>query len=413
VWYNEPVTAQDVPAAIARAFHEATAKKGPAIVVVPMDDWLAPFDAGRIFPAPDRVEAPQRSTVDIINEFAESLNNAKNPIIVAGAGNASDEGWDALVKLAEKTQIPVYQESFAARAGFPQDHKLFSGFLSSSRTVLRSQLASHDVILAIGAPVFRQYNFEEGEFFSSTTQVLLVTEDPEEAYRSPVSLALISHLPSSIAELSRVVNPVIELRSEVPAPREVPPNPSDGEPLRASHVLAVLAGLVAKDSIIVEETPSTRPDMHELLPATNPLGFVSAAMGGLGFGLPAAIGLRLGAPNRPVVAILGDGSSLYGIQGLWSARHYNAGVLFIILNNERYAVMDRLAERVGDGEAPWPAFSEIDFAAMAESFGVASQRIQTHDELVRILNEVVPTLRERQTPLALIINVEPENKFAP
>ena len=70
-------------------------------------------------------------------------------------------------------------------------------------------------------------------------------------------------------------------------------------------------------------------------------------MGGLGFALPAAIGLRMARPDRPVVAIVGDGSSLYAIQALWSAAHYDAGALFVILANGGYAIMDRLAEQAG------------------------------------------------------------------
>ena len=126
-----------------------------------------------------------------------------------------------------------------------------------------------------------------------------------------------------------------------------------GEPLTASHVLAALAGRLPAQAILVEEAPVDRPEIHDRLPARTPLGFVSAAMGGLGFGVPGAAGLKLALPDRPVVAVIGDGSSLYGIQGLWSAAHYRAGVLYVILSNGGYAIMDRLAERSGQ-DGPWP-----------------------------------------------------------
>ena len=119
---------------------------------------------------------------------------------------------------------------------------------------------------------------------------------------------------------------------------------------------------------MIEETPSSRPELHRRVPARANLGFLSAAMGGLGFALPAAAGLRMALPDRPVVAVVGDGSALYTIQALWSAAHYGAGVLFVILNNGRYAVMDRLAEMAG-GVPPWPAFEAIDVAGMARSLG--------------------------------------------
>nr|BFE82862.1 hypothetical protein GCM10020093_054630 [Planobispora longispora] len=128
----------------------------------------------------------------------------------------------------------------------------------------------------------------------------------------------------------------------------MPPEPPvPGEPLRAAHVLHELAVRLAPETVVVEETPSSRPDLHRLIPARRPLGFLSAAMGGLGFALPAAVGVRMAAPDRPVVAVVGDGSALYGVQALWSAAHYRVGALFVVLANGRYAVMDRLAEQSG------------------------------------------------------------------
>jgi benzoylformate decarboxylase len=177
--------------------------------------------------------------------------------------------------------------------------------------------------------------------------------------------------------------------------------------MRAEHVFAALAQRLPRDTVLVEETPSTRPDLHRWLPARMPRGFVSAAMGGLGFALPAAAGLRLGDPSRPVVAVLGDGSSLYAIQGLWSAARYGCGVLFIVLSNGRYAVMDQLARTAG-GKAPWPAFTDINIAALARSLNCPARRVTTYAELLELLDEVVPTLAERSGPLLLDISVVAE-----
>jgi benzoylformate decarboxylase len=155
---------------------------------------------------------------------------------------------------------------------------------------------------------------------------------------------------------------------------------------------------------VVEETPSSRPDLHELLPARSSGGFVSAAMGGLGFALPAAAGLRMGNPNRPVVALLGDGSSLYAIQGLWSAARYECGAFYIVLTNGRYAVMDQLAAQHG-GKPPWPGFAEIDIAALATALGCPSRRVTDHAELLAALDEVIPSLPTRTDPLLLDVRV--------
>ena len=158
-------------------------------------------------------------------------------------------------------------------------------------------------------------------------------------------------------------------------------------------------GRLPEEAIVLEEAPVDRPEIHDRLLARRPLGYVSAAMGGLGFGVPAAAGLRMALPNRPVVAVLGDGASLYGIQGLWSAAHYGAGVLYVILSNGGYVIMDRLAERSGD-VGPWPGFAEIDIAALARGFCCPAQRVTSHDELLAALDEAIPTLRTRAAAAA-------------
>lgn len=413
VWYNEPVTAQDVPAALARAHEEALTHRGPALVVVPMDDWNVPVDERHFFTAPAHVERARLAADSAVADVAALINAAKNPVIVGGAGNNTEAGWAAAVTLAERINAPVFQESFAGAPGFPQHHPLFAGFLSASRSTLRSQLGEFDLILTVGAPVLRQYNFESGLMFAPGAKVVILTETAEEAHRSPADIAVIADLAPTLAALSEKVTPMAEQRSSVTFARRPLPTPNDDEPLRASHVMGMLATRLPENVILVEETPSSRPDLHELVPAKTPLGFVSAAMGGLGFGLPASIGLRMGAPDRATVAVLGDGSAMFGIQGLWSAAHYIVGSLFIILNNDRYAVMDRLNEKHGSSTPAWPPFSEVDFAHLADSFGVEGRRLTTRDAVAAALDEVIPSLAQREKPLVLVIEVEPELTFAP
>jgi benzoylformate decarboxylase len=116
-------------------------------------------------------------------------------------------------------------------------------------------------------------------------------------------------------------------------------------------------------------------------------------------------------PDRPVVAIVGDGSSLYSIQALWSAAQYRAGALFVILANGGYAIMDRLSEQHG-GTAPWPGF-RVDIAGIAEALGCPARRISGHDELLETLDDVLPGLAEREEPLLLEVEVVPDETFAP
>jgi benzoylformate decarboxylase len=117
-------------------------------------------------------------------------------------------------------------------------------------------------------------------------------------------------------------------------------------------------------------------------------------------------------PGRPVVAVVGDGSALYQVQSLWSAARYGAGVLFVVLANGRYAIMDRLAERHGQA-APWPDFAEVRLAAIAAGLGCPARRVEEHAELLAVLDDVVPGLADRAEPLLLEVAVEADPTFAP
>jgi benzoylformate decarboxylase len=260
------------------------------------------------------------------------------------------------------------------------------------------------MILSVGAPVFRQYAYEPGPLFGDDTQVAVVTGVPAEAHVSPAALAVVG----SPAEVCKALVRRVEPRrgaSPESMPRPAPPAPPPmGAPLRASHVLAALAERLPRNAILLEECPSNRSELHARIPAREPLGFISAAMGGLGFAMPAAIGIRMAIESRPTLAVVGDGSSLYAIQCLWSAVHYRVGVLFIVLDNDGYAIMDQLASRYG-GSGPWPDFAEADISTIARGFGCEARDIEAHDGLVEALDTALPELAARESPLLLRVRV--------
>jgi len=403
---DQPVRAQDVPGALVRAHHAATSARGPALVIVPMDDWHEPAPEAHEVLGPERLLRAGAASPEAIDELAALLQDAQSPALVVGAGTDTDRGWAALVALAEHLSCPVWTEAFGARAGFPQDHPLFAGHLSPGRARLRQMLSAHDAILAVGAPIFRQYAYEPGPLVNPGTTLALVTDDPVEAHRSPSALTILAE-PSAVC---RGLVERLEARSGPqpgPFPRPAPPPPpAPGEPLRAGHVFAALAERLPADAVLVEESPSSRPELHARVPARSPLGFVSAAMGGLGFALPGTIGLRMALPDRPVLAVVGDGSSMYAIQALWSAARYGVGALFVVLANGRYAIMDKLAADTGQ-PAPWPAFDTIDIAAIARALGCEAVRVEDHAELLAQLDAILPTLARRDAPLLLDVAVAP------
>src|ERR1700751_596149 len=398
----QPVQPHDVPGAIRRAWHESTEHRGPALVVVPMNDWSAEFNADLGVSAPPTVGRAGTDAGSAVTGVVRMLDQATAPVLVAGAGADDQASWDALVDMAERLGAPVWREAFGARAGFPQDHPHFAGHLPGSRSLLRDLLAGHDVALVVGTCAFRQYVYEPGPLLPEGLAVAVISDDPDELYHSHADIAVLADPATACAAIGS------RLRERRTAPARRAPltlePPTGDEQMRAEHVFAALAERLPRDAVLVEETPSSRPDLHRWLPARMPRGFVSAAMGGLGFALPAAAGLRLGDPSRPVVAVLGDGSSLYAIQGLWSAARYACGVLFVVLSNGRYAIMDQLARRAG-GKPPWPSFDDIDIAGLALSLSCQARRATTYEELIQVLDEVVPTLAVRASPLLLDVTV--------
>ncbi|WP_344967845.1 thiamine pyrophosphate-binding protein, partial [Streptosporangium fragile] len=255
VWTDQPVRAQDVPGAVARACHEAVTARGPAIVVVPMDDWSAPAgDArpvpgdgpppgpdsssravpgraapagngaeGEVLAAAARVVRPVAVADTDLAPLVDRLAAARSPVLVVGAGADSAAAWEALTALAELLRCPVWQESFGARAGFPQDHPQFAGVLPAARSRLREALAGHDAVLAVGAPVFRQYPYEPGPLLAPGTAVAVVTDDPAEAHRSPADLAYLAS-PSAVCARLTALLPARPSAAPRP-PRSAPPAP--------------------------------------------------------------------------------------------------------------------------------------------------------------------------------------------
>ena len=411
VWVEQPLRGQDVPDAVLRAEHEAVTHRGPAVVIVSMDDWEAPAESQREPAAPARVLRGGQADPAAVEEVAALLVAADRVALVVGALADDTETWSGIVELAERLSAPVWQESFSGRAGFPQDHLLFAGHLPADRTRLRAVLEEFDAVLCLGAPAFRQYAYDEGAFAPDGVRIAVVTPDPAEAHRSAAEIAVLAAPGPVCRELARRLP---ERQGEAPAPWRAAPldPPGDGEPLAAEHVLDALAARLPSDAVVFEEAPSSRPEMLHRFAFSDPLGFFSPAMGGLGFALPAATGLRLARPDRPVAVVEGDGSALYSIQALWSAVEYGAGVLFVVLSNGGYAVMDMLARQQG-GDAAWPSVGHLDLQALAAGFGCPSRRVADYESLEAVLDEVVPTLGERDEPLMIEAVVAPVSEFAP
>jgi benzoylformate decarboxylase len=162
-------------------------------------------------------------------------------------------------------------------------------------------------------------------------------------------------------------------------PARAPPLPPNR--LTDRYLLQQIAALRPAASILVEEAPSSRAAMHDHLPILEPDSFYTCASGGLGYGLPAAVGVALARSGRKVIALLGDGSAMYSIQGLWSAAQLALPVTFVIVNNRSYRALNEFAPHFGVAAPPGTLLPNLDFCSLARAQGVEGTRVTRCSEL--------------------------------
>uniref|UniRef100_UPI00334155C6 benzoylformate decarboxylase n=1 Tax=Castellaniella defragrans TaxID=75697 RepID=UPI00334155C6 len=371
-WSVEPARAEDVPQAIARAYYMAMQPPcGPVLVSVPADDWARRCEPVR----PRRVSRAIRPDPVLLDAIGRQLDAARCPAFVLGAAVDRDGAWDDVVALAERHHAAVWMAPMSGRNGFPEDHPLFSGFLPAAREPIVGLLSGHDFILALGAAAFTYHIEGAGPHVPAGSALAQIVDDPNVAAWAPVGTAAVGSVRLGVLDLlARPAPP----RRPLPAPR--PPAPLIGANGRmtVAYVLQTLARVRTPNSIIVEEAPSARPVMQRYLPILRPETFYTMSSGGLGFGLPAAVGVALGKPDSKVIGVLGDGSSMYAIQALWSAAQWGLPITFLILKNRSYAALREFAPVYGFTAAdslPGTALPDIDFVAQAKGMGCQALRV--------------------------------------
>ncbi|SFA84069.1 benzoylformate decarboxylase [Amycolatopsis marina] len=397
-WSSEPARAQDVPAAIAHAFHVSTQHpQGPTFVSVPADDWDA-----ETTPVSTRPRIPGFGPDPAaIQELATALDSSRRPGIVAGPAVDADAAVDDLVRLAEQLDAGVWASPMSSRCSFPEDHPLFLGFLHPDRRALTHTLADHDLVVVLGAPAFT-YHVYRGEPDLPLPPLFLISDDEQVLARAPEGVGIRSTPRLAIRQLRDRLPPS---RRTPPAPMARPAQPEAAVPLSPSFVYSVLARVLPDNAIVVEETPSHRTALHEHLPITvRDTGFLTVASGTLGYGLPAAVGAAIARPERRVVAIIGDGSAMYSVQALWTAAHEHAPVTFVIMDNSQYAAVRILGEAVGGEELPGVDLHGIDFVAIAGGLGCRTHQVTEPGELSTALITALADDR----PNLIHVRIEPD-----
>ncbi|UUR08303.1 benzoylformate decarboxylase [Sphingomonas glaciei] len=376
-WAIEPARAQDVPQAIAQAYQIAMqAPRGPTFVSIPIDDWEQPAQPVAV----TRLSAKAAPDPQAMAEAAATIAKASRIAIVAGTGVASNSARDNLLALAERIDADVWIAPMAARNPFPEDHRLFRGFLPASREAIVQRLDGADCILVLGAPVFTYHVEGSGPFVPPGAALIQIGDDPAEAARVPEGIAIVADLAHALNALAGLA-PARPQGSSVRRDQPAPPPPNV---LTDTLLMSRLAALRPAGIAVVEEAPSTRGPMHDHLPMLAGDEFHTCASGGLGHALPAAVGVALARPDRPVLCLLGDGSAMYAIQGIWSAGHYTADVRFVIVNNGGYAALDQFGALFGL-EAVGSKMPGIDFVALAKAQGVPGECVSDPGDLDRAL----------------------------
>jgi benzoylformate decarboxylase len=371
----EPARPEDVPAAIARAYYVAMQPPcGPTFVSVPIDDWTHPAqplearDVSReIGPDPEAMK-----------RLAAALSASKRPALVVGPGVDRALAVDLMVRVAEKAKAAVWASPFSARCSYPERHPQFFGFLQASPVQLSDALRGHDLVIVIGAPVFTFHVEGQASIFDGSTTIFQITDDPTAAAVTPVGTSIIATMRPA---LKMLLDLLPETSREAPTGRVLPPEPAAGDPILVEFVLRTLSHAMPDDAVLVEEAPSHRPAMQKFMPMRGQDSFYTMASGGLGYSLPAAVGIALGKPGIRTVCLIGDGSAMYSIQALWTAAQHKLPLTVVVINNAGYGAMRSFSQVMQVRGVPGLDLPGIDFVKIAEGLGCDAVRVTKSSEL--------------------------------
>jgi benzoylformate decarboxylase len=419
-WSAEVRRLEDLPNAIHRAAKTALAPPtGPVFLSLPGDVLT---NEGEIeLGAPSRVAPNVRGDRTAIETAAALCAAADRPLIFAGDAVAQSGSHTEIVAFAELLGAPVYAEAVASRASFPASHPLFCGAMQRSQPAIREILARHDLLVSVGADLFALSLPSDVDALPEGLAIVHLDTDPWELAKNyPVRSAILGEpkvtLPELTAEVHTRMNPAqrtrardrfARTRSEAAAVREELAASARGaatrtpiEPLALVHAIGET---LPSEAVVVDETISSGTGLRLFLRSDDPQSFFGLRGGGIGWGLPAAIGAKLALPNRPVFALIGDGSAMYTVQALWTAAHERLAVTFVIFDNASYKILKQRARAMGAHAAQTGTYvgmdlnePAIDFVALARSLGVEADRATTLEEvrtqLERGLKSGVPRL---------------------
>ncbi len=430
-WTYEVRRIEDLPRAVHRAAKTALAPPtGPVFLSLPGDVLTASADID--LGAPARVAPHTRGDAEAVAAAAVLLARAERPVIIAGDAVPQSGALSELVALAEALGAPVYDEGMASRTMFPSSHPLYRGNFARLPAVIRRLLENHDLLLSVGGDLFTLSLPGQVESVPEGLAIVHLDADPWEIGKNyPVQAGILGDSKATLPELTEAVRRAMTPPQQARAAERLETARTEGEtgratlraqaealagrtPIQPLALMGAIAAMLPGDAAVVDESVSSGAGLRRLLQSDDAQSFFGLRGGGIGWGLPAAVGVKLAVPHRPVVALIGDGSAMYTIQGLWTAAHEKLAVVFVILNNSSYRILKQRTNAMQQFAAQADRYvgmelddPRIDFVSVARGLGVEAHRARTvaevRDLLAAGLRADGPTL----------IDVELDRSFKP
>ena len=412
-WAYEVRRLVDLPLAVHRAAKVALAPPtGPVFLSLPMD--LLTAEAELDLRAPTRVDPRTRGPRAAVADAAERLGRARRPLIIAGAAVSKSDAHAELVEVAKLLAAPVYTERLAYTCNFPSSHPLFQGEIPRSVSEMRALLGQHDLLFCVGGSLFLLSLPSEVDPMPPGLPVIHLNPDPWEIGKNyPAAVGIVGDPKATLLDLAQALRKSLTLayreaaRQRLTLAREAKERTiaeirarareaHDRMPIPPLVLLETLADQLPPDAVLVDESLSSGSGLHHLFKCEDPKSFFGLHGGGIGWGLPGALGVKLALPDRPVVALIGDGGAMYTNQALWTAAHYHIGVVVVIINNASYRILKLrthalkgISAQTGRYVAMDLEQPRIDFVGLAQALGVPAERVEKAAEIGPALVQAV------------------------
>ncbi len=387
---------------------------GPVVLSLPLDvQYGAVDEAPAPTPPPPAAPRPEPAAVAAV---ASRLEVARAPVILAG--DAVRDGAADVAALADALGAPIWGEPFAAQVGVPTDHPLYRGLLPGFAADIRDALSGHDVVLALGMPVFRCFGESPGPALRDGQALIHVEVDPAEIGRVIAPDLGVCADPAAMAEALAVRRPDAraagrgsEWRERIAAERRAARAALDGAgrtaPVSPAGLCAALGRGVGASDLVVDEALTAGRLLRRALPRTGG-SWLAHRGSALGWGLPAAVGAALADRDRRVMAIQGDGGVLFGLSALWTAAAESLPLALVIADNGGYEILRAGLEAfTGRAEGPWPGITldapRPDLAALARGFGADATAVPDGQDLDDAISDLWQ--RSADGPAVLIVPV--------